>query len=440
MEVPVALSVFVCLALVCLSALFSGLTLGLLSLDTVGLQILADVGDPVEQEYAKAILPIRRNGNLLLCTLLVGNTTTNAFLSIFLADLTSGAVGLFASTALIVILGEITPQSICTRHGLYVGAKTIVLTRFFMAVFFPVTWPVAKALDWALGQEVGTMYNKQELKRLIELHTEHPAAMLESGLTRDERNLLTGALEYAHKKVADVMTTIDNVYMVEASTKLDFDTMLDIYKCGYTRIPVYEGHRQNIVGILYVKDLILVDPDDEMEVRTIISFNGRTHLRFVIDTTPLNEAMSLFQKSHIHLMIAVKLMTTFDEMNGLTVASPTSFGGKRLDDLPQATRQVTGIITLEDVLEEVIKAEIVDEHDNYISNNKGARVKSARGDVSKYLSLFSHKIREQTRLTPQEIQAIAAYVASAIPEFKHFKGSEALIKGLVRNGRVVEVD
>ena len=90
-------------------------------------------------------------------------------------------------------------------------------------------------------------------QRLIELHTEHPAAMLESGLTRDERNLLTGALEYAHKKVADVMTTIDNVYMVEASTKLDFDTMLDIYKCGYTRIPVYEGHRQNIVGILYVK-------------------------------------------------------------------------------------------------------------------------------------------------------------------------------------------
>lgn len=47
---------------------------------------------------------------------------------------------------------------------------------------------------------------------------------------------------------------------------------------------------------------------------------------------------------------------------------------------------------------------------------------------SQYLSLFSHKIREQTRLTPQEIQAIAAYVASAIPEFKHFKGSEALIK------------
>ena len=91
----------------------------------------------------------------------------------------------------------------------------------------------------------------------------------------------------------------------------------------------------------------------------------------------------LLQKSHIHLMIAVKLMTTFDEMNGLTVASPTSFGGKRLDDLPQATRQVTGIITLEDVLEEVIKAEIVDEHDNYISNNKGARAKSARGDVSK---------------------------------------------------------
>ena len=62
--------------------------------------------------------------------------------------------------------------------------------------------------------------------------------------------------------------------MLEASRKLTFDTLLEIYKGGYTRIPVYDGtkSRDVIVGILYVKDLILVDPDDAIEVQSIVNF------------------------------------------------------------------------------------------------------------------------------------------------------------------------
>jgi metal transporter CNNM len=81
-----------------------------------------------------------------------------------------------------------------------------------------------------------------------------------------------GALEYSDKSVKDVMTPIDKVYMLEASTKLNFEAMLEIYKSGYTRIPVYEGSKDRVRGMLYVKDLILVDPDDEISVETIISF------------------------------------------------------------------------------------------------------------------------------------------------------------------------
>lgn len=128
-------------------------------------------------------------------------------------------------------------------------------------------------------------------------------------------------------------------------------------------------------------------------------------------------------------MVAVKLMTTFDELNGLSAtAGVGQEGGARLLDVPQAMRRVTGIISLEDVLEEVIKAEIVDEHDTFVANNKGARVRTARGDVSKYLELFSHKMRENTRLSPGEVQAVTAYLTSAVPEFKPLKGYEAVIK------------
>jgi metal transporter CNNM len=62
--------------------------------------------------------------------------------------------------------------------------------------------------------------------------------------------------------------------MVESHTRLTFQVLMDIYKSGFTRIPVYEIDRQNIVGILFTKDLILIDPDDEIEIAAVLSFHG----------------------------------------------------------------------------------------------------------------------------------------------------------------------
>ena len=146
------------LALVMLSALFSGLTLGLMSMDKQQLQIIMDSGDPVEREHARIIAPVREDGNLLLCTLLLGNTATNAFLSILLADLTDGIQGLLLSTGLIVIFGEIAPQALCSRYGLAIGAYTIYITRFFIVLLFIAAYPISKVLDLVLGWEVGTVY------------------------------------------------------------------------------------------------------------------------------------------------------------------------------------------------------------------------------------------------------------------------------------------
>jgi hypothetical protein len=110
--IPFGLQMLMIVILISLSSVFSGLTLGLLSLDTTGLEIVMSGDDPKAAAHAKAIYPVRQDGNLLLCTLVIGNVLVNALLSILMAEYTGGTVGLFTSTILIVVFGEILPQAV----------------------------------------------------------------------------------------------------------------------------------------------------------------------------------------------------------------------------------------------------------------------------------------------------------------------------------------
>lgn len=183
----------ICIIVTCLgfSALFSGLNLGLMSLDRTELKILKSTGTGKEREYAAIIQPIRDHGNYLLCAILLGNVLVNSTFTIILDGLTSGLVAVISSTLLIVVFGEITPQvgtisvwatqdlrlvtycvffffkAACSRHGLAVGAKTIWITKAVMVLTFPLAYPTSKLLDWALGEEIGAVYNRERLKELV---------------------------------------------------------------------------------------------------------------------------------------------------------------------------------------------------------------------------------------------------------------------------------
>ena len=191
---PMWVNLVISLVMVSLSALFSGLSLGLLSLDKKGLQILAEAGTPDERRQAGQIIPLRTNGNLLLCTLILGNVVVNSCLSILLAGLTSGPIGLVTSTTLIVVFGEIIPQSLCSRHALLIGSSTRHVTWFFVYLMYVVAKPISMALDFWLGDEMGTVYSRDGIQRLLQMHAEEDVANKGSTLTREEQRLLAGTI------------------------------------------------------------------------------------------------------------------------------------------------------------------------------------------------------------------------------------------------------
>lgn len=287
---PLWLQIILVSCLLLLSGMFSGLNLGLMALDPMELRIVQSCGTEKEKRYARKIEPIRTKGNYLLCSLLLGNVLVNTTLTILLDDLIGSGFGaVVASTVGIVIFGEIVPQALCSRHGLAVGANTIMLTKFFMLLTFPLSFPISKLLDCVLGQEIGTVYNREKLVEMLKVTEPY------NDLVKEELNMIQGALELRTKTVEDIMTPLNNCFMIKSDAVLDFNTMSEIMESGYTRIPVYDDERSNIIDILYVKDLAFVDPDDCTTLKTVTKFYNHP-VHFVFHDTKLDAMLEEFKK------------------------------------------------------------------------------------------------------------------------------------------------
>ena len=151
--------------------------------------------DAEKAKNARRVMIVRKRGNLLLCTLLLGNTLVNALISILTAQMTSGLIGGFVATGVIVIFGEIIPQAACSRYGLRIGAFFVPMVAPLMALMAPVTYPMSLVLDKVLGDEVRKPFNKRELAKLFEHH------MKEAVVDPEERRLLDSTLHFNEKTV-----------------------------------------------------------------------------------------------------------------------------------------------------------------------------------------------------------------------------------------------
>lgn len=311
----------IALALLACSALFSGLTLGIMSLDVHDLKRKADLHD----RRAQIILPLRKRGNLLLTTLLLGNVSVNAVLAIYLGSIASGVAAGILATSLIFLFGEIIPQAVIARHAMAFGARTAWIVRILFVALYPIAGPITWALDRALGEEIPSVYSRHELLKVIEEHEDSH----HSDIDADEERIMKGALTYSDKTAVDVMTPWSVTMLLEERQLLTPAVLKQMRESGHSRFPVYIDHVQNVSGILYVKDLI----GRKMTGKRAQAYVDRS-LFAVYEHAKLDEVLNAFLKTKHHLFIVINEA-----------------------ELP------VGLISVEDIIEEIVGVEIVDEFD-----------------------------------------------------------------------------
>lgn len=313
--------VIILIGLIAFSGLFSGLNLGFFSLDKTDLERKAHLGD----KRAERVLRVRKRSNELLVTLLLGNVAVNAAISIMLGDMTSGIIAGVIATGVIVIFGEIVPQAFCARYALSVAWRTTWIIETVMFVFAPISKPIAWILDKSLGQAASTVFSKRELAHIIQVHEDDPRSTIDA----DEERILIGALHYSEKTAEQVMTPRDQAFFVEAGDMIGERLLYRIRENGYTRIPVIGGEEREVVGVLYAKDLIGED-----------------------ETTPVSKLV------RTDIFVRVTPNRKLDEVLNMLLARRS-----HMAVVTEKSGEWVGIVTLEDVIEEIIGREIHDEED-----------------------------------------------------------------------------
>ncbi|KAL0568209.1 hypothetical protein V5O48_013779 [Marasmius crinis-equi] len=195
----------------------------------------------------------------------------------------------------------------------------------------PIAWPIAKLLDWLLGSNETHTYKKAELRSFLQFHR--------NALSDEEICILNSVLELSAKNVEEIMTPMTDVFVLSADAILDQETVDAILLNGYSRIPVHKpGNPLAFVGLLLVKKLIQYEPSRALPVSSL-------SLSILPEAPPsINcfQALDYFQTGRSHMLL--------------------------ISETPGFPGGAVGVITLEDIIEEIISEEIVDETDQYEDN------------------------------------------------------------------------
>jgi metal transporter CNNM len=165
---------------------------------------------------------------------------------------------------LVLIFGEIIPQSLCTGSGqlciAYYACPMVLCLMYATSIF---TWPLAKLLDYLLGEHKFQRYDNNQLRKLVLLHSRSALQKVEDhiddnikGISEDQARMIEGALSYQNVKCREVLTSLDKVVLkLRLDTPVTEELLDQICQLAFSRIPIVD-HEDQIIGILLTKSLI----------------------------------------------------------------------------------------------------------------------------------------------------------------------------------------
>jgi gliding motility-associated protein GldE len=386
------LNIIVLILLLICSALISGSEVSLFSLKPHELEKIHEAND---NSSVSAIRQLLNQPNYLLATILIANNTVNIAIILLstitlnqqfnfnvLPDWLNFLIQVIGITFFILLFGEILPKVYATKNALKMALFMAKPLNFLIAIFKPISYLLISStnfIDKKIKRKTHDI-SVEELSHAIDLTNDINS-------NEQEHQILKGIVKFGETSVKEIMTARVKVVSIEKDTPFD-EVIKVILESGHSRIPVYEETFDKVLGVLYIKDIIPYINNEK-------DFNWNTLIRtpfFVPENKKLDDLLKEFQERKIHLAIIV------DEYGG-----------------------TSGIITLEDIIEEIV-GEISDEFDTddivYSKLDDNTYIfdgNTTINDLAKIISL-DEEILVEMRREAETIAGLIIEVSGKIPQ------------------------
>jgi len=319
------------LILIIVSGAFSGAEIALTSLSPAKTKMLkAD-----HRLGAKSVFKLKQNPERLLITILIGNNLVNILATVVatiwgIRVFGNSALGIVTGglTLIVLIFGEITPKTYAQKHAEGFARAMANPLLWLSYIIFPIIWLLEKFIHGLMKllnaeSPIKTM-SEEEFLAMVDIGTK------EGVIEEHEQEMIENVLEFTDTTVEEIMTTRADIESLDIETDIH-DARHFFTTHSHSRIPVYKGGMDNIVGILTVHDILKITHAEE-PIEKLADFHYLAPI-VVPKTKAIAKLFREFQKRRQHIAVVV------DE-RGDTI----------------------GLVTLEDILEEIV-GEIVDESD-----------------------------------------------------------------------------
>ena len=266
------IQLLILILLIGLSAFFSSAETALTTVNKIRIRNLAEAGD----KSAVTLTKVLEDQGKMLSAILVGNNVVNLTASSMSTTLamniwSNKAVGIATGvlTLVILVFGEISPKTISTLYSEKISLKYAKIIYLFMTVMTPVIYAVNVLSSGFLRLVHVDPNRKQEAITEDELRTIVEVSHEEGVIESEEKKIINNVFDFGDSVAKDIMVPRIDMAMVEVGAT--YDELIDIFREEkYTRMPVYEETTDNVIGIINMKDVLLIDRNEEFHVRDLL--------------------------------------------------------------------------------------------------------------------------------------------------------------------------